>query len=88
MPQEREADRLVFDKPGQPLDAKARLMFDRADVQQRLSSLERAVDGLGMVLKPEVAELRQELNQIRGLLEDVLVKLRSQGSETSQQRIA
>jgi general secretion pathway protein A len=88
MPQEREAERAIFDKPGRPVDSAAGLVFDKTDVQQRLSSLERAVDDLGMVLKPEVAELREELNQIRGLLEDVLGKLRREGSETSQQRIA
>ncbi|MFU8816271.1 MAG: XrtA/PEP-CTERM system-associated ATPase [Pseudomonadales bacterium] len=78
----------VFDKPGQPLEAMARVMFDKANVQQRLASLERAVDGLGLALKPEVAELREELNYVRGLLEDVLMEVRAQGSDPSHKRRA
>ena len=57
----------------------ARVMFDKANVQQRLASLERAVDSLGLSLKPEVAELREEVACVRGLLEDVLLELRDQG---------
>jgi hypothetical protein len=49
-----------------PLESMARMIFDRANVQQRLSSLERAVDTLGHGLKEELAEIRAlltELNQ-------------------------
>jgi general secretion pathway protein A len=74
----------VFDKPGQPLEAMARVMFDKANVQQRLASLERAVDSLGMSVKPELAELREELGYLRGLLEDVLMELRAQSSDPSR----
>lgn len=86
--EEEDRERAVFDKPGQPLEAMARVMFDKANVQQRLASLERAVDGLGLALKPEVAELRQELNYVRGLLEDVLVELRGEDFDPSEQRRA
>jgi hypothetical protein len=49
----------------------ARVMFDKANVQQRLASLERAVDSLGASLKPEIAELREEMIYLRVLLESV-----------------
>ncbi len=38
----------------QPLASMARMMFDKANVQQRLASLERAVDTLGHSLKDEL----------------------------------
>ena len=66
----------------------ARSMFDKANVQQRLASLERAVDGLGMSLKPEVAELREELTYVRSLLEDLLLELRSHGIDGSRKQRA
>jgi hypothetical protein len=78
----------VFDKPGQPLETMARVMFDKANVQQRLASLERAVDSLGMSLKPEVAELREEMAYMRGLLEDVLMELRAQSADPSRKQRA
>ncbi len=78
----------VFDKPGQPLEAMARTMFDKANVQQRLASLERAVDGLGHSLKPEVAELREEMTYVRGLLEDVLMEVRALSNDPSRKRRA
>lgn len=78
----------VFDKPGQPLETMARVMFDKANVQQRLASLERAVDSLGMSVKPELAELREELGYLRGLVEDVLMELRAQSSDPSRKRRA
>lgn len=81
-------DHQVFDKPGQPLETMARVMFDKANVQQRLASLERAVDSLGHSLKPEVAELREELSYVRGLLEDVLMEVRAQNSDPSRKRRA
>jgi putative secretion ATPase (PEP-CTERM system associated) len=71
----------VFDKPGQPLETMARVMFDKANVQQRLASLERAVDSLGTSIKPEIAELREEVVYVRGLLEDVLMEMRAMSSD-------
>ncbi|MGE0622584.1 MAG: XrtA/PEP-CTERM system-associated ATPase [Pseudomonadales bacterium] len=67
----------VFNTPGQPLETMARVMFDKANVQQRIGSLERAVDGLGSSLKSDVAEIRNELAYVRLLLEDVLHELKS-----------
>jgi general secretion pathway protein A len=90
-PEEGTADgerHQVFDKPGQPLETMARVMFDKANVQQRLASLERAVDSLGMSLKPEVAELREEMAYVRGLLEDVLMELRTKGVDPSRKQRA
>jgi hypothetical protein len=78
----------VFDKPGQPLETMARVMFDKANVQQRLASLERAVDSLGTSIKPEIAELREEVVYVRGLLEDVLMELRAMSSDPSRKRRA
>lgn len=85
---EEEDRHQVFDKPGQPLETMARVMFDKANVQQRLASLERAVDSLGTSLKPEVAELKEEVAYMRGLLEDVLVELRSRDTDPSRKRRA
>lgn len=81
-------DDRVFDRPGEQLESMARVMFDRANVQQRLAALERAVDGLGHSLKPELAELREELHYVRGLLEDVLIEVRAEGSDPSHKRRA
>jgi general secretion pathway protein A len=53
----------------QPLETMARIMFDKASVQQRISALERAVDALGHSVKEEMATLRV-------LLQDVLRELR------------
>ena len=78
----------VFDKPGQPLETMARVMFDKANVQQRLASLERAVDGLGTSLKPEVAELKKEVAYVRSLLEDVLLELRTQNADPTRKQRA
>jgi len=78
----------VFDKPGEGLEAMARTMFDKANVQQRLAYLERAVDGLGNSLKPEVAELREEMSYVRGLLEDVLMEVRALNSDPSHKKRA
>jgi len=66
----------VFDTPGQPLETMARVMFDKANVQQRIGSLERALDSLGSALKTDVSEMRDELSYVRLLLEDVLLELR------------
>jgi hypothetical protein len=78
----------VFDKPGQPLETMARVMFDKANVQQRLASLERAVDSLGTSLKPEVAELKKEVAYVRSLLEDVLLELRTQNADPTRKQRA
>lgn len=66
----------VFNTPGQPLEAVARVMFDKANVQQRLGSLERAVDALGSSLKSDVAEMKEEIGYLNVLLEEVLSELR------------
>lgn len=84
---ERDDDR-VFDRPGEQLESMARVMFDKANIQQRLGALERAVDGLGLALKPEVAEIREELAYVRGLLEDVLIEMRGEDSDPSHKRHA
>jgi hypothetical protein len=47
----------------------ARIMFDKANVQQRISALERAVDALGHSVK-------EEMTTLRVLLQDVLRELR------------
>lgn len=85
---EDEKPRQVFDKPGEGFEAMARTMFDKANVQQRLAALERAVDSLGTSLKPEVAEIREELAHVRGLLEDVLLEVRAQNTDPSRKRRA
>jgi len=78
----------VFNTPGQPLETMARVMFDKANVQQRIGSLERAVDGLGSSLKSDVAEIRNELAYVRLLLEDLLEALRpSDGGSESESKI-
>lgn len=55
------------DEPAvQPLESMARMMFDKANVQQRLASLERAVDALGHNVMEELTAVRillQELNR-------------------------
>jgi putative secretion ATPase (PEP-CTERM system associated) len=66
---------------GEPLETMARVMFDKANVQQRLASLERAVDALGATLKPEIAELREEVTYLRILLEEANHELRSLGGK-------
>ncbi len=67
----------VFNTPGQPLETMARVMFDKANVQQRIGSLERAIDSLGSALKNDVSEMKEELAYVRVLLEDVLLEIRS-----------
>lgn len=78
----------VFDTPGQGLETMAKVMFDKANVQQRLAALERALDNLGASLKPEIAELREEVAYVRGLMEDVLIELRAEHSDPSRKRRA
>jgi general secretion pathway protein A len=48
----------------QPLESMARMMFDKANVQQRLGSLERAVDSMGHGLKEELGEIRMLLLEL------------------------
>ena len=55
--------------PTQPLETMARIMFDKANVQQRISALERAVDALGHGVK-------EEMSTLRVLLQEVLSELR------------
>lgn len=74
----------VFDSPEAPLETVARSMFDKADVQRRIASLERAVDSLGHSLKPEISEVRQELSFIRLMLDELMHEVR-QGSDSASQ---
>ena len=59
------------------METMAKGMFDKANVQQRLGALERAIDSLGHSLKPEVDHIREELSYIRLILEDVMHEVRS-----------
>ncbi len=61
----------------QPLESMARMMFDKANVQQRLGSLERAVDTLGHGLK-------EELGEIRGLLVELVREVQAQRDKVSE----
>ncbi len=74
----------VFDTPEAPLEAVARTMFDKANVQNRLAALERAVDGLGHNIKPEIAQIREELSFLRVMVEDLLHEVRSMSQSTSE----
>jgi general secretion pathway protein A len=49
----------------EPLEAVAQIMFDKANVQQRLSSLERNVDVLGQRLHQDLAAIQTLLAEIR-----------------------
>lgn len=69
----------VFTSPGQPLESMARSMFDKADLQQRLSLLERAIDGLGAGLKGEITDLTNEIAELRILVESTVHLLRDTG---------
>lgn len=48
----------------EPLETMARSLFDKANVQQRLSSMERALDNMGHGLKEEIAEIKDLLLQL------------------------
>ena len=65
----------VFDTP-ETLDNIARSAFDKADAQQRIAALERAVDSLGHTMKPEIVEIREELSFVRLMLDDLLHEVR------------
>jgi general secretion pathway protein A len=80
---EKPAAAEVFDTPEAPLETMARTMFDKANVQNRLAALERAVDGLGHNIKPELAEIREEIGFLRLMMDDLLHEVRqlSQGPD-------
>jgi hypothetical protein len=59
-----------------PLETMARIMFDKASVQQRISALERAVDALGHSVKDEMSTLRI-------LLQELLREVRQQDRDTN-----
>ena len=61
----------------------ARGLFDKANVQQRLAALERAIDNIGAGMKPEIAEIKEELSFIRLMLEDILHQVRSRKSSSN-----
>ena len=71
----------VFDTPEAPLETMARSMFDKANVQNRLAALERAVDGLGHHMKPELAVIREELSFLRLMMDDLLHEVREVSRE-------
>ncbi|MEZ5599447.1 MAG: AAA family ATPase, partial [Pseudomonadales bacterium] len=73
-PERTEGERArqeVFDAPDKPLESVARGLFDKADLTQRLATLERAIDGLGHGMKSELAEVREDLAYLRLLMEDL-----------------
>ena len=72
----------LFDDPDDPLGPSVPTLFDKADLQQRLAAVERAVDGLGSGLKPEIVELKEEVSFMRLMLEDILHEVRGGGSDT------
>lgn len=49
----------------QQLETVARIMFDKANVQQRIAALERSVDTLGQTLGEELANIRATLDLMR-----------------------
>ncbi len=63
------ANRTGEDQGEPQLETVARIMFDKANVQQRLSTLERGLDALGQ-------SLREELSDIRGLLSEIRNEMR------------
>lgn len=73
----------VFDTPQSPRESMARSVFDKADVQKRIAALERAVDGLGHKLKPEITEIREELSFLRLMMDDLLHEVRAQSQAAS-----
>ena len=51
----------VFNTPGQPLESMANLMFDKANFQQRLSSMEASIERLTETTREELAQIRSIL---------------------------
>jgi putative secretion ATPase (PEP-CTERM system associated) len=74
-PEPEAATALVTDN--QPLETMARAMFDKANVQNRLAALERAVDSLGL-------NLREEMSAIRMLLQEVNRELKARPEPTKK----
>ena len=70
-----------YEQPSEPLETMARSLFDKANVQQRLSSMERALDTMGHGLKEEMAE-------IKNLLETLLKKTNWNESDSQKQHAA
>jgi len=64
----------IFDEPSQPLETMAKIMFDKANVQQRLASLERGLDSLGHGLKEELGDIRVLLSQLAEGIESLQAK--------------
>ena len=67
-----------YEQPSEPLETMARSLFDKANVQQRLASMERALDTMGHGLKEEIAE-------IKGLLETLLEKTNWREADSQKQ---
>jgi len=67
-----------YEQQSEPLETMARSLFDKANVQQRLSSMERALDTMGHGLKEEMAE-------IKNLLETLLEQTRRNENEPQKQ---
>ena len=74
----------LFDDPDDPLGPDVPTLFDKADVQQRLAAVERAVDGLGAGLKPEILELKEEISFVRLMLEDILHEVRAGAQDNNK----
>ncbi len=87
-PAEKPAAAQVFDTPESPAETMARAVFDKADMQKRISALERAVDGLGHSVKPELADIHDELASLRMLLEQVLTEVRELREDDPPQKRA
>jgi len=82
-PVEARPPRDVFDSPGLPLEAQARSVFEKPDMQNRIVALERAIDSLGHSLKPEMSSMREELGFIRVMVDHLLHEVRKQSATNS-----
>lgn len=78
----------VFDSPSVDAESMARTSFDRAEVQTRIAALERAVDGLGHGLKPEIVEIREELSFLRLMMDDLLHEVREISQSNGKKKSA
>ncbi len=72
-----------YEQPSEPLETMARSLFDKANVQQRLSSMERALDTMGHGLKEEMAEIK---GLLQALLKDKGRKAESDKSDHAANR--
>ncbi|NJN51485.1 MAG: AAA family ATPase [Gammaproteobacteria bacterium] len=71
---------VIHNEPAvQPLESMARMMFDKANVQQRLSALERAVDSLGH-------NVMEELTAVRILLQELTREVRGSNKNEPSKR--